>query len=73
MKHLLTLALLTTFLGGCTIVPWGSGYYGDGYYRGRGYDRGYDRSYDRGDRYQRDNGRYRGYDERGYGYPGRGG
>ena len=73
MKHILTIALVTTFLGGCTIVPWGPGHYRDGYYRGRGYDRGHDRSYERGDRYQRDDGRDSGYDERGYGYPGRGG
>ena len=58
MKYVLTLAFLTALLGGCAIVPLGPAYYGDGYYRGYGY--------------HGDNGYYRRYGDRGYGYPGRG-
>jgi hypothetical protein len=64
MKLILTLSLLTAFLGGCAIVPLGYGYYGDGYSRGHGYSRG--------DGYHRDNGYYPGYSQRGYGYQDRG-
>jgi hypothetical protein len=64
MKRVLTLALLTAFLGGCAIVPLGPGYYGDGYSRGHGHYRG--------DGHYRDNDYYRGYGGRGYGYQDRG-
>ena len=64
MKHVLALALLTAFLGGCAIVPLEYGYYGDGYSRGQGYYRG--------DGHHRDKGYYPGYGQRGYGYPDRG-
>jgi hypothetical protein len=64
MKLILTLSLLTAFLGGCAVVPLGYGYGRDGYSRGHGYYRG--------DGYQRDNGYYRGYGDRGYGYQDRG-
>jgi hypothetical protein len=64
MKHILTLAVLTAFLGGCAIVPLGTGYYGDGYSRGQGYRQG--------DGHHRNNGYYPGYDQRGYDYQDRG-
>jgi hypothetical protein len=43
MKNTLLLLLLAAVLGGCAIVPYGSGYGDDGrggYHRDRGYDRG---------------------------------
>ena len=58
MKRILAFALLTSFLGGCVIVPLGPGYHGHGYYRGDGYHRG--------------DGYYPGYGQRGYGYQDRG-
>jgi len=64
MKRILALSLLTTFLGGCVIVPLGHGYRDDGYSRGHGYHRG--------DGYHRGSGYYPGYGHRGYGYQDRG-
>jgi hypothetical protein len=66
MKRILVFALLTTFLGGCMIVPLGHGYRDryDGYSRGHGY-------YD-GDGYHRDDGYYPGYGQRSNGYHDRG-
>lgn len=58
IKRWTALALLTVMLGGCVVVPWGSGHYRDGYGRGHGYYGG--------DGYYRDHGYHPGYGRRGY-------
>ena len=60
MKLALTIAILIATMSGCVIVPYDSGYRGDGYSRSDGYHRGdgyYHRDgYYRGDRYYGRNG-----------------
>jgi len=57
MKYILIFSILASLLGGCVIVPAGSGD-NRGYYQERGYYRGdgnyRDRDYNRGDGYYRD-------------------